>query len=131
MPHSRWTIVFVLCALMPGCATPPRDHSASPLTIAVGPVTFEAPVTKSKQIYTFEENPEPEVDRQLLPVLIEDIEVTAQRLLTEELTKHSGIRVIPFDETRRLLADIAPARQPLNEAQIQALGQHTPGLTTS
>ena len=125
MPH-HWTICFVLsCAFMPGCATRPPDRSTSPLTVAVGPVTFEAPVTKSKQIYTFEQNPDPDVDRQLLPILIDDIQVIAQRLLTEELAKHPGIRVIPFDETRRLLADISPAQKPLTEAQIQILGQQT------
>jgi hypothetical protein len=82
-------------------------------------------VTKSKQIHTFEENPDADMDRQLLPVLIDEIEVTAQRLLTAELAKHPGVRVIPFDETRRLLADISPAHKPLTEAQIQTLGQQT------
>src|SRR5262249_47097961 len=108
-----------------GCATHRPDRSQSPLTIAVGPVTFEAPVTKSKQIHTFEENPDPEIDRQLLPVLIDDIEVRAQRFLTEELAKIPGIRVIPFEETRRLLPDIRSSPQPLTDAQIQALGRET------
>lgn len=126
MLHPQWIICFVLpCTFTLGCATHPSDRSASPLTIAVGPVTFEAPVTKSKQIYTFEQNPDPDVDRQLLPVLIDDIEVTAQRLLTEELSKHPGIRVIPFDKTRRVLADIRSAGRPLTEAQIELLGQQT------
>lgn len=126
MPSSIWVILFVFtCSLTLGCATHPPDRSASPLTIAVGPVTFEAPVTKSKQIYTFEQNPDPDVDRQLLPILIDDIEVMARRSLTEELAKHPGIRVIPFDETRRLLADISSAGKPLTEAQIQALGKET------
>ena len=126
MPYRQWTILLPLsCAFTLGCATHPPDRSLSPLTIAVGPVTFEAPVTKSKHIYTFEENLDPDVDRQLLPVLIDDIQVRAQRLLTEELAKHPGIRVIPFDETRRLLADIASAEKPLTEAQIQAFGRQT------
>lgn len=124
MPYSQWTILLALsCAATFGCATQPPDRSGSPLTIAVGPVTFEAPVTKSKQIYTFEEDPVPEVDRQLLPVLINDIEVKTQRFLTEELAKHQGIRVVPFDETRRLLADIASTGTPLTEAQIQTFGR--------
>ena len=126
MPYPQWSIPFVFCfVLIQGCATHPPDRSASPLTIAVGPVTFEAPVTKSKQIYTFEQNPDPDVDRQLLPVLIDDIEVTAQRLFTEELAKHPGIRVIPFDETRRLLADLRSAGTRLTDAQVQAMGQLT------
>jgi hypothetical protein len=126
MLHAQWTIGSVLvCGLTVGCAAHSPDRTGSPLTIVVGPVTFEAPVTKSKQIYTFEENPDPEVDRQLLPALINDIEVKAQRLVTEKLAAYQGIRVIPFDETRRLLADIASAGTPLTEAQIQTLGQQT------
>jgi hypothetical protein len=125
MPHLRWHIwLIVFCVFAYGCATRPVDRSV-PLTIAVGPVTFEAPVTKSKQIHTFDENPEPEVDRQLLPILIDDIEVTAQRRLAEELAKYPGIRVIPFDETRRLLADIGSTGKPLTESEIQALGRQT------
>jgi len=80
-------------------------------------------VTKSTQIYTFEEDPDRDYDRQLLPTLINDIEVTAQRFLAEELAKQPGIRVVPFDESRRLLADIAPSGQPLTDAQVQSLGQ--------
>jgi hypothetical protein len=124
MPHPQWIIPFILsCAVTLGCATHPLERSGSPLTIAVGPVTFEAPVTKSKQIYSFEENPDSDMDRQLLPILINEIEVTAQRLLTEELAKYPGIRVIPFDETRRQLADIISAGKPLTDVQTQALGK--------
>lgn len=126
MPYPQWTTLLgLLCTVTLGCATHPPDRSLSPLTIVVGPVAFEAPVTKSKQIYTFEDSPDPDVDRQLLPVLIDEIEVTAQRLLTEELAKHPGIRVIPFDETRRLLGDISSTGKQLTEDQIQALGQQT------
>ena len=126
MSHPQWTILFALCCpLTLGCATDAPDRSASPLTIAVGPVTFEAPVTKSPEIYTFENRPDAEMDRQLLPILINDIEVIAQRIYTEQLATHPGIRVIPFDETRRLLADIRSDGKPLTEAQIQTLGQQT------
>ena len=129
MPYSAWTSWFVLSCVLTvlsvGCAAHPRDRSLPPLTIVVGPVTFEAPVTKSKQIYTFEENPDADVDRQLLPMLVDDIGVSAQRLITEELAKHPGLRVISFDETRRLLADIHSAGEPFTEANIQALGQQT------
>lgn len=126
MRQTRSTSAFVLlCGFILGCATPPPDRSTSPLKIAVGPVTFDAPVTKSKQIHTFDENPDPDVDRQLLPILINEIEVKAQRLLTEELAKHEGLRVVPFDETRRLLADIAAPDQRLTDAQIQTLGRQT------
>ena len=123
MSNRRWTILlFIFYSFIVSCATRPPER-AIPITVVIGPVTFEAPVTKSTQIYTFERDPDRDFDRQLLPTLIRDIEVTAQRLLTEELAKQPGIRVIPFDVTRRLLADIAPAGQRLTDAQVQSLGQ--------
>ena len=125
MSNRRWTIsLFIFCFFMVSCATRPPER-AVPITVVVGPITFEAPVTKSTQIYTFEQEPDRDFDRQLLPTLINDIEVTAQRVLTEELAKQPGIRVIPFEETRRLFPDIAPAGQPLTDAQVQSLGQQT------
>jgi len=126
MPYFQWTFPLALsCTLILGCATHPPERSGPPLTIVVGPVTFDAPVTKSKHIYTFEQNPDPDVDRQLLPILLDDIKVSAQRLFTEELAKYPGFRVIPFDDTRRLLADITSAGKPLTDTQLQALGQLT------
>ena len=123
MQH-KWIIPFILsCAVTPGCAAHSYERLGSPLTIAVGPVTFEAPVTQSKQIHTFEENPDSDMDRQLLPILINEIEVTAQRLLTEELAKYPGIRVVPFQETRRLLADLTSEGQPFTDGHSQALGE--------
>lgn len=111
-------------ALSSACATAP-DRSHSSLTVVVGPVIFEAPATKSTQIHTFEEAPDKEADRLVLPVLISEVELTAQRLFTEHLSQQPRIRVIPFDETRRLLADIAPAGTPLTEEQVQHLGEQT------
>ena len=123
MSNLRRTMpLFILFLCMGSCA--PRPHErAVPITVIVGPIISEAPVTKSTQIYTFEEDPDRDYDRQLLPTLINDIEVTAQRFLAEELAKQPGIRVVPFDESRRLLADIAPSGQPLTDAQVQSLGQ--------
>lgn len=124
-PQGR-LFLFLSHILILGCATAPPDRSVQPLTIVVGPVVFEASVTKSPQIYTFEEDkPDPEADRQLLPILIDEMEVTAQRIFTEELAKHPGIRVIPFGETRRVLADITTPGKPLTDAQKQALAQQT------
>jgi hypothetical protein len=121
------TILFcILCySASLGCSAVQRNLTASPLRIVVGPVTFEAPVTASKQIHTFEESPDSEQDRMLLPMLINDIEVNAQRMFTEQWAKQPGVDVVPFDEVRRALADIAPSGMPLTEAQIQALGQQT------
>jgi hypothetical protein len=126
MPYLSWSIVVLLtCVFTLGCATHRPDRSQWPLTIAVGPVTFEAPVTKSKQIHTFEENPDDDADRQLLPILIDEIEVRAQRFLTEELAKIPGIHVIPFEQTRLLLPDLRSSRDTLADAQVQALGRQT------
>jgi hypothetical protein len=88
-------------------------------------VAFEAPVTKSTQIQTLREDPDPEIDRQALAVLIEEIEVRAQRFLSDEFAKIPGIRVVPFDETRRLLADLKSPSEPLTEVHLQSLGRQT------
>jgi hypothetical protein len=91
----------------------------------VGPVFFEAPVTKSKQIHSSEQSPDPELDRVLLPILIEEVEIKAQRFLAHELSRQEGLAVVPFDDTRRILADIAPSHTELSEDQMLQLARYT------
>ncbi|MCS6302746.1 MAG: hypothetical protein H8K07_03645 [Nitrospira sp.] len=50
---------------------------------------------------------------QLLQQLIDKVEVTAQRLLTEELTRQPGFLVVPFSDARRLQTNRAAAGDPL------------------
>ncbi len=120
--------MIALCGMLGGCITlgrPPASLTASPLKVVVGPVILEALITKSTQIHSFEEAPSPEIDPVLLAQMKEEIQIRAQRFLTEHLARHSGIMVVPFDETRRLLDDLAPAGAPLTEDQIRVLGHQT------
>ena len=62
MSNLRRTMpLFILFLCMVSCA--PRPHErAVPITVIVGPIISEAPVTKSTQIYTFEEDPDRDYD---------------------------------------------------------------------
>jgi len=111
-----------------GCSTlsqPPQDTPPTPITIIVGPVFLEAPITKTSQVRSLDETPSPEQEQVLLPQLIEDIEVNAQRLLTEALSNQKGFTVIPFEEARRLHADLVAPHTLLTDAQIRELGRRS------
>lgn len=123
-------VLVVLCLLVSaGCAwfqgrpVPPPDP---PLIVLVGPVTLEAPVTSPSDLYTFQQHPSPEVAPQLLAQLIEEVEATGQRLLTEQLARQPGFLVVPFAEARRLQTNQSSVRYPLDPAALRALGQEAP-----
>ncbi|MGH7227929.1 MAG: hypothetical protein ACREIH_01835 [Nitrospiraceae bacterium] len=117
--------MITLCWLLGGCSTlggSPPSSARSPLKIVVGPVILEAPVSKSTQINSFDEAPPPEVEPVMLAQLMEEVQIKAQRSLTEHLARQGGLVVVPFDETRRMLADLAPTGTPLTDAQLETLG---------
>jgi len=116
---------ILIAGLLSACAGIRPSRPNPPLKIVVGPVIFDAPVTKSKQIHSFENNPDSEQDHALLPILIDDIRLKAQRDLTEQFARHEGLAVVPFPEARRLLADLAPAGMPLSDEQALALAYQT------
>jgi hypothetical protein len=98
---------ILIAGLLSACAGIRPSPPNPPLKIVVGPVIFDAPVTKSKQIHSFENNPDSEQDRALLPILIDDIRLKAQHDLTEQFARHEGFSVVPFPEARRLLATMS------------------------
>jgi hypothetical protein len=109
-----------------GCSTlsqPPRDTPAVPLKVIVGPVFLEAPITKTSQVQTVDETRSPEQEQVLLPPLIEAIEITAQQLLTDAFSNQKGFLVVPFEEARRLQADLVTPHTLLTDAQIRELGR--------
>lgn len=108
------------CAWLPGRSLPPPSP---PLTVLVGPVTLDAPVTSPSDLATFEEGPPPEVAPQLLQQLIDEVEVTAQRLLTEELARQPGFLVVPFHDARQLQTNRSVAGDPLDAEGLRALGE--------
>ena len=93
----------------------------APLRVLVGPVILEAPITKSTQIYSFEQTPPPEVEPALLAQLKDEVQVKAQRLLVEHLSRQEGLEVVPFDDTRRMLADIGETAEPLSTEQLDTI----------
>jgi hypothetical protein len=120
--------MVVLCAILGGCSTlrgQPSSPTTPPLKVVVGPVMLEAPITKSTQIHSFEEDPSSEMDPVLLAQLKEEIQIKAQRFLTEHFARQSGFIVVPFDETRRMLADLAPPGILLTDEQVRMLGEQT------
>ncbi len=118
--------IIGLSVLFLGCSTVgPRPQDVPPVAIKVivGPVFLEAPITKTSQVRSVDETLSPEQEQVLLPPLIEAIETTAQRLLTDALSNQKGFLVVPFEETRRLQADLVAPHTPLTDAQIRELGR--------
>lgn len=119
---------LILLCLTGGCASwwsrtlPPPDP---PLKIVVAQITLEAPITKSTQMQTFEETPSPEIEPNLRAQLVEEVELRAQRFLTEQLSAQPGFQVLPFAETRRLFGNLGFRRERLSEAQLRALADES------
>ncbi len=113
-------LIFPGCAFLTGRALPPPDP---PLTLLVGPVTLEAPVTSPSDLYTFRERPSPESEPQLLAQLIEEVEVTGQRILTEQLARQPGFIVVPFADARRLQTNLQSASRSLDAEALRLLGK--------
>ena len=122
--NKRFAALFLLilpsCAFLPGRALPPPDP---PLTLLVGPVTLDAPVTSPSDLYSFREPPSSETESQLLAQLVEEVEVTAQRILTEQLARQPGFIVVPFADARRLQTNLQSASRPLDAESLRLLGK--------
>lgn len=89
----------------------------------VAQVILDAPITRSAQIHSFDSPPPPEVEPTLRAQLIEEIELHAQRVLTEYLASQQGFQMIPFAEARRLRSDLGSPAVSLTEDQLNALGR--------
>lgn len=121
-------IVLTLVGWLSGCSGF-SGHSSNreiqPLRIVVGPVHFEAPISKASDIYSFDEEISLDAEPVLLRELIEEIELKAHRFLIQQLGRQPGLQVVSFPETRRMLTDIAPTTRPWTEAELSALGATT------
>ena len=117
-----------LCFLLGGCSSLSGTTSApldAPLKVVVGPVILEGPLPQSTQIHSFSDDPSPEVEPVIMAQLVDELQTKAQQILTEQLTHQSGLVVVPFDETRRMLTDLVPAGVPLTAEQIDALASQS------
>lgn len=118
--------VLFLLGFLGGCAgwwTRELPPPVPPLRLVVAQVTLDAPITKSTQIHTFEETPSEEVEPVVRAQLIEEVELRAQRLLTEQLAAQAEFRVVPFGETRRIFGNLGFRRGQLSEAQLRSLAE--------
>jgi hypothetical protein len=120
--------VMSLCVLLWGCSSLSGQSAVPldpPLKVVVGPVILETPLPKSTQIYSFSEDPSPEIEPLIMAQLVDELQTKAQQFLTEELAHQSGLVLVPFEETRRRLADLAPTGTPLTAEQIDALASQS------
>ncbi len=119
-------IIPVALPLLSGCSglwTRSAPAPPEPVKILVAQVVLDAPVSKSSHIRSFDEEPSEELDRALLPELVQDVELHAQRRLTEALAAQPGFQMIPFEDARRRRLDFGPSTQPLTDGQLRALGR--------
>jgi hypothetical protein len=117
-----------LCFLLGGCSSLSGSTSApldAPIKVVVGPVILESPLPKSTQIQSFSDDPSPELEPVIMAQLVDELQTKAQQILTEQLAHQRGLIVVPFDETRRMLADIASAGRSLTAEQIDALASQS------
>jgi len=120
--------VMSLCFLFGGCSSLSGTTSApldAPLKVVVGPVILEGPLPKSTQIHSFSDDPSSEFEPVIMAQLVDELQTKAQQILTEQLAHQSRLVVVPFDETRRMLADLVPAGVPLTAEQIDALASQS------
>ncbi len=82
-----------------------------------------APVTSPSDLYTVEQPHAPETASHLLAQLIEETEVSGQRLLTEQMTRQSGFIVIPFTDARRLQTNDPVLAKSQDLESLRALGR--------
>lgn len=112
-------LVITGCSSLPFQKVTPPDP---PLRLLVTQIRMDAPLTSPTDLHSFDEKPSAEDKPILLEQLIEEVETRAQKLFTEQLAQQPGFIVTPFDETRRMHADIDPSYKWLNKMQRSSLG---------
>lgn len=121
-PNSH--LAFIILMLLTGCSllrsqpVPPPDPA---ITIVVAPVSLEATIRKSTQIHSFDTAPSPEAEPLIKQQLIEEVELHAQRSLTEHLARQPGFTVISFEDTQRLQKQLNLPERILDEREAMLL----------
>lgn len=112
-------VVTTGCSSFPFQKVTPPDP---PLRLLVTQIRMDAPLTSPTDLRSFDEKPSAEEKPILLEQLIKEVETSAQKLFTEQLALQPGFIVTPFDEARKMHADIDPSYNWLNKMQRSSLG---------
>lgn len=122
----RCVLVLALVLLATsGCGmlwTRTAPMPAEPLKVLVAQVTLKAPVTSPKDLHSFNDAPPPEIQPMLLAQLIDEVQVHAQRVFSEELSRQQAIQLVPFREARLMLSDMKSDGKELSEADLFVFG---------
>ena len=120
----RCVLVLVLLVTS-GCGmlwTRTAPLPAEPLTVLVAQVRLNAPVTSPQDLHSFNDAPPPEVQPMLLAQLIDEVQVHAQRVFSEELSRQQAFQLVPFREARLMLSDMKSHGEALSEADLFVFG---------
>lgn len=107
-------LVTTGCSMLPFQKTSPPDP---PLKLLVAQIKMVAPVSSPEDLHSFNQKVTPEDEPGLLIQLIEDVEITAQRLFIDHLAQQDGFKVIPFDESQHSLIVLGYTKNRLNKEQ--------------
>lgn len=121
-------VIIVLPLLTAGCSLLWSRSLPAPdpaMKVLVGPITMDATIKRSTQIHSFEDVPSPEVEPTLRAQLIQEVELHAQSLLTEQLARQEGFEVISFQDARRIQAQLGPLDMRLTKEQLLTLARQT------
>ncbi|MDE2387547.1 MAG: hypothetical protein KGN35_00435 [Betaproteobacteria bacterium] len=125
--YLPYTYVFLLI-MTTGCSVLPFQKSVPPdppIRLLVAQIKMVAPLTSPTDLKTFDKKLTPEEEPALLTQLIEDVEVSAQRLFIDQLVQQEGFTVIPFAEAQQIQTDLGYTNNRLNKVQRVAFGAQT------
>jgi hypothetical protein len=120
MTCRTWLRLIGCVTLCVGCSAT-KAVPLQPIRVAVGPIIMVAPVSSSTKIHSFDETPSPEREPVVRAELIAEVEEKSQRQLAEELAQDGPFQVLPYSETRRILADLVPTGAALHGGQLETL----------
>lgn len=108
-----------------GCSiwwSQPVALPGKPLQVLVAQVTLNAPVTSPEDLHSFGEVFPSEVQPVLLAQLIDEVQVHAQRVFSEELARQQAFHLVPFRDARLMLGDMKSHGEELSEADLYLMG---------
>lgn len=102
-------------------STPPDP----PIRLLVAQIKMVAPLTSPEDIHSFQKKLIPEEESSLLTQLIDDVEVKAQKLFIDHLTRQAGFTVISFDESQHTVVDMGYTKNRMDKEQRIFFGKQS------